>query len=114
MRRLILLAYVLAAFGTLPGTANATCGEECDAQYSSNVDDCHSNYGEDPADADDLTNCIQEARNNYRSCLDDCASAAITIPRPRKSILHAFSLSFRDDVTGTRHPNGEADRPTIR
>jgi hypothetical protein len=32
-----------------PGAANATCGEECDGQYASEIDDCHSQYGDDPA-----------------------------------------------------------------
>jgi hypothetical protein len=31
-----------------PGAANATCGEECDGQYASEIDDCHSQYGDDP------------------------------------------------------------------
>jgi hypothetical protein len=38
-------------------------------------------YGDDPADADDLANCVLEAREDYRSCLDDCANAAISLPR---------------------------------
>jgi hypothetical protein len=56
-----------------PSTANATCGEECDQQYSSDVDDCHSNFGDDPSDAEDLANCIQGARDDDGSCVDDCA-----------------------------------------
>jgi hypothetical protein len=67
----------------LPGAARATCGEECDGQYSSTIDDCRSQYRDDPADADDLVNCIQEARDDYRSCLDDCASAAMSLPHWR-------------------------------
>ena len=78
MRRLILAGYFLATLGTLPGAANATCGEECDSQYSSDIDDCRFQFGDDPADADDLAACIQEARDDYRSCLDDCANAGIS------------------------------------
>jgi len=77
-----LIAGIIIAVVALPlRTAPAACGEECDGQYSSAIDDCRYHYGDDPADADDLTNCIQEAREDYRSCLDDCASAAISLPR---------------------------------
>jgi hypothetical protein len=58
------------------GPAGATCGEECDGDYASAIDDCKSQYGDDPADADELATCIQEARDNYRSCLDSCAADA--------------------------------------
>jgi hypothetical protein len=56
-----------------PGAAVATYGEHCDQQYSSEVDDCHSNYDDDPADAAALASCIQDARDNYGSCFDECA-----------------------------------------
>jgi hypothetical protein len=86
LRSLSLLAAVIVAVGALPlRTAHSACGEECDSQYSSAIDDCRSQYGDDPADADDLTDCIQEAKDDYRSCLDDCASAAISLP-PRWSL----------------------------
>lgn len=68
----------------MPSAADATCSEECDNQYSSAIDDCRSQYGEDPAVADDLASCIQEAPDDYRSCLDDCANAAISLPPPVK------------------------------
>jgi hypothetical protein len=29
---------------------------ECDQQYPPDIDDCHSNFGDDPADAEDLAN----------------------------------------------------------
>jgi hypothetical protein len=82
LRRSVLVGCILVALGAVaPGTAHATCGEECDSQYSSAIDHCHSQYGDDPADADDLATCIQEARDDYRSCLDDCPSAVISLPR---------------------------------
>ncbi len=96
MRRSILASYVLVVLGTgLPGVANATCGEECDSQYSSAIDDCRSQYGDDPADADDLANCVQEARDDYRSCLDDCASAALSLPRGRGLMVLALTAPTR-------------------
>lgn len=69
----LLLAWVVMS----PSAAKATCGEECDQQYSSDVDDCHSNYGDDPADAEDLASCIQDARDDYGSCVDDCARPVV-------------------------------------
>jgi hypothetical protein len=78
----VLIGCTLLMLGTLaPSKSRATCGEECDGQYSSDIDDCRSQYGDDPADFDDLTNCIQEAKEDYRSCLSDCASAMISRPR---------------------------------
>jgi|SRR6516165_3366292 len=68
---------VMALGTATPGVAYATCGEECDATYSSDIDDCRSQFGDDPADADDLANCVQEARDNYRGCLDDCPTASL-------------------------------------
>jgi dissimilatory sulfite reductase (desulfoviridin) alpha/beta subunit len=73
-----------------PSVAVAGCGEECDARYSSDIDDCRLQYGDDPADADDLANCIQEVRDGYRSCLDDCPSGAVSVPRWRKLVARAF------------------------
>ena len=99
MRSSNLAGYILVALTLMsPGAANATCGEECDGQYASEIDDCHSQYGDDPRDADDLTNCIQEARDNYRSCLDDCALAAISVPQWRKSTAHGFALSLNHEL----------------
>jgi hypothetical protein len=90
MANSVLVGCLVLVFGTLaPSEGRATCGEECDGQYSSAIDDCRSQYGDDPADADDLTNCIQEARADYRSCLNDCASAKISQPRWRAVLLAA-------------------------
>lgn len=76
MRSWVLAACILAAFWTLsPRTVRAACGGDCDDAYSSDIDACHSQYGDDPADADDLADCIQNARDDYRSCLDDCTDA---------------------------------------
>ena len=64
-----------------PGAARAKCGKQCDTSLSSDIDDCRLQYDGDPADADDLMRCIQEARDDYRSCLDDCANAALLATR---------------------------------
>lgn len=101
MRSLALVAGILAAVGVLPlRTAYAACGEECDGQYSSAIDDCRSQYGDDPADADDLTSCVQQAKNDYRSCLDDCASAAISVPLWLGSVVSPFVMPPRSVCRG--------------
>jgi hypothetical protein len=74
-----------------PSAAIAGCGEECDARYSSEIDDCRSQYGDDPADADDLASCIQDARDDYRSCLDDCPALAIATLRRGELIVRALT-----------------------
>ena len=103
MQSSVFVCCIALALGALtPGKAHATCGEECDGQYSSAIDDCRSQYGDDPADADDLTNCIHEARDDYRSCLDDCASAAIS--RPGWRGLVAARIQRRPSLCrGPRH-----------
>jgi hypothetical protein len=50
----------------------AACGHDCDTTYSSDVDDCHTQYGDHPQDADDLRACNQNAKDDYDSCLDEC------------------------------------------
>jgi hypothetical protein len=76
------VAFVLATLAMVPPSiAIAGCGEECDAGYSSEIDDCRTQYGDDPSDADDLAACIQGARDDYRSCLDDSPALAIALPR---------------------------------
>jgi hypothetical protein len=74
-RQLGLACFLLIACVISPGSAIATCGEECDQQYASDVDDCHSQYGDDPKDADDLAACAQDARDDYGSCVNDCAGS---------------------------------------
>jgi hypothetical protein len=85
-------AFMLATLTMVPPSgAIAGCGEECDARYSSDIDDCRSQYGDDPADADDLASCIQEARDDYRSCLDDCPALAIALPRRGELVVRALT-----------------------
>jgi hypothetical protein len=79
----------------LSGPAHATCGEECDASYASDIDTCKLQYGDDPADADDLATCISSAKDDYRSCLDDCAADAT----PRSSVLVSAPMCPRLPVS---------------
>jgi hypothetical protein len=41
------------------------CPRSCPA--ASDIDDCRSEFGDDPADADELAVCIRDARDDYRS-----------------------------------------------
>ena len=94
MRSSALVGCILAVLGTLaPSEGRAACGTECDGQFSSAIADCRSQYGDDTADAKDLTNCIQEASDDYRSCLDDCTSAMTS--RPRWAVLVAVANERR-------------------
>src|SRR6266446_2551931 len=114
MRNTIVSTCVLVMLAIVsPGAANATCGEECDGQYASEIDDCHSQYGDDPRDADDLTNCIQEARDGYRSCLDDCASAAISLSSRWRFARSTLALPVRSLCRGPAR-NGAALSPAFR
>jgi hypothetical protein len=101
MRRFFAVGCVLLAWAIIPpNAANATCGEECDQQYSSDVDDCHSNYGDDPADAEDLASCIQDARDNYGSCLDDCASPVVVSSLMRSANAQCEARARFLNITG--------------
>lgn len=96
MRKYLFAGCLVTALGMiLSAPAIAACGEGCDADYSSAIDDCHSQYGDDPADAEDLANCVQEARDDYRSCLDDCPNAAISLPGWRGLGADALAMPIR-------------------
>ena len=78
MRRLLAVGCMFLALAVIsPSAAIATCGEECDQQSSSDVDDCHSNFGDDPADAGDLARCIRDARDDYGDCVSKCAAQMV-------------------------------------
>jgi hypothetical protein len=66
----------VAAFVVMAGRVSGSCGANCDLTYGSDIKSCHLMYGSDPDDAEDLSECIQTARDDYRSCLDDCANQA--------------------------------------
>ena len=77
MRKLVIGGILIVAL--LAGGSNragSACGADCDDQYQSDVDDCHTQFGDDPADAEDLAQCIQNARDDYQSCTQDCGNQA--------------------------------------
>jgi hypothetical protein len=64
---------VLVPFILFPGPARASCGEDCDSSYQSEVDSC-SLTNDAPEDGEDLSLCVQSAKDDYQSCLDDCVN----------------------------------------
>jgi len=51
----------------------AGCISDCKHEYEAEVESCKSQY-DDPEDADDLQQCIQNAEDEYQSCIDECTS----------------------------------------
>jgi hypothetical protein len=77
----VLVGCILLTLGMLmPDAGRATCGQKCDLSYSADIDDCRFQYGNDPADADALADCIQEAKDDHQNCFGDCANRAISPP----------------------------------
>jgi hypothetical protein len=91
----VLAGYALVMLGALvPGGTQVKCNQQCDAGYSADEDDCRYQYGT-PADTDALAHCIREAREDYRNCLDDCASATISLPGRRIVVAAAPTTAAR-------------------
>jgi len=68
MRLLISLAVVI--FLCAP-YAWAGCESDCQNEYESEVDSCKKIY-DDPDDADELLICINDAKSEYESCMNEC------------------------------------------
>jgi len=47
----------------------AGCKSDCRDEYDSEVESCKLSHDE-PEDADDLRTCIQNARDEYESCIE--------------------------------------------
>ena len=99
----VLAGCTLVTLGTLaPGGPHVKCNQQCEAAYSADVDDCRFQFNT-PADADALTDCIQRARDDYRNCLDDCASAAVSLPGRRILVAAAPAMRVRSLCSGSAH-----------
>ena len=94
-------ALAVALSVAAPASLYAACGEECDSEYASEIDNCKIQFGDDPADAADLANCIQEARDSYRSCLDNCSSDVSPVLAPHSPA--ALLAHLRQDVLVGHH-----------
>jgi hypothetical protein len=67
-------AVCFLAFGIgLLAPAMAGCITDCADEYTSKVDDCKQQY-DDPDDADDLRQCIEDAKTDFDDCKDECTS----------------------------------------
>ena len=104
----VLVGCILLTLGMLmPDAGRATCGQKCDLSYSADIDGCRFQYGNDPADADALADCIQEAKDDHQNCLGDCANRAISPPsgggwRGAPSSCGAAGQRNRARLTGCR------------
>jgi hypothetical protein len=73
-RSTLIRASIIFGFGVLSLTpALAGCISDCRNEYASEVDSCHSQY-DDPDDADDLRQCIEDAKDEFDSCKEECTS----------------------------------------
>jgi hypothetical protein len=70
IRRAALALILLAASATLVW---AGCISDCKDEYDSEVESCKLMY-EDPDEADDLQQCIQNAKEEYQLCVEQCTS----------------------------------------
>ena len=63
---------LLLIFG---GHAWADCKSDCQNDYQSEINSCKDQFSE-PDDADDLAECMDDAKKGYESCLEDCETEA--------------------------------------
>jgi outer membrane murein-binding lipoprotein Lpp len=68
IRRLILVVLLAIASAMIVW---AGCKTDCNDEYDSAVESCNSSY-DDPEDSDDLTQCIQSAKDESQSCIEEC------------------------------------------
>jgi hypothetical protein len=71
--RLILIATAVAvALPLFTAAAHAAaCARECTCAYQSDLNLCQTITGNDPADYD--SSCVQTARDDYHTCVNDCS-----------------------------------------
>ena len=74
MKFLISLAAVLLLY--LPN-AWADCKFDCQNDYESAVKSCKEQYN-DPDDVDELQSCLDAAKGDYESCIDECEDSTLT------------------------------------
>ena len=71
-KRWIIVAFILAliAFGS-SHPSMAGCKSDCRQEYESEIESCNEQY-DDPGEAGMLKVCIDDARSQYQSCIDEC------------------------------------------
>ena len=65
------IALIIATSMFIAATAYAGCKSDCRDEYESDVRLCHLLH-DDPDDSGSLTSCIESAKSDYDSCVDDC------------------------------------------
>ena len=70
MRLLVIFSIPIIFFAS---NSWAGCKSDCKDEYQAAKEECQSLY-DDPGDADQLQNCIDDAYSNYESCIEDCES----------------------------------------
>ena len=73
-KRLVRRSLVVFGLGFLTLTpALAGCISDCRDEYNSEVESCQL-INDEPDDADDLRLCIENAKEQYDDCKDECTS----------------------------------------
>ena len=72
MRWLRLFLVVILLYG---GKVWADCKSDCQNDYQTEIDLCKSLFT-DPDDADDLAECVGDAKKGYESCVQECETEA--------------------------------------
>jgi len=67
---IVFFVFVLIIFG-FSLRSIAGCKSDCFDQYQSEVESCRDQY-DDPRDAGMLQTCIDDAKREYQSCIDEC------------------------------------------
>ena len=70
IKRFILPAFLFAMSSAMIW---AGCISDCKDEYDSEVQSCKMLY-DDPEDVDDLRLCIQAAKDDYQSCIEECTN----------------------------------------
>jgi hypothetical protein len=68
MRLLIVLVFVILFCAS---NAGADCKERCEQDYNTAQEECNTTFSA-TNDADQLQNCIDQAKADYESCLEEC------------------------------------------
>jgi len=70
-RSLVLVTLFIAGICVVPARAGSV--SDCKAEYEDAVEDC-SLVDDEPEDAADLKMCLDEAKDQYKSCVEECRS----------------------------------------
>ncbi len=70
LRHLIVTVCCIATF-LVPVSLQAGCKTDCRDNYESEVESCKMLH-DDPEDSDELRQCIENAKDDYDSCMEEC------------------------------------------